>query len=79
MRERHRQEDGFTLVEVLVACALLALVIVPTLRAFSVNRAAADHIVDNVEASLVNADKADKAAFDVLVDPRSHDSATLFR
>ena len=50
-RQLHRarragRRNGFTLMEVLVACALLAAVIVPLLRAFNANSRAADIFVE---------------------------------
>lgn len=61
------RQNGFTLVEVLVACALLALVIVPTMRAFSANRSVSENLVDRIQTSIESASANDFAAFEKLV------------
>ena len=54
---------GFTLVEVLVACALLAAVIVPLMRAFNANARAADIFVEDAARDLRAASAEAEAEF----------------
>ena len=61
-----RRQGGFTLIEVLVACTLLALVVVPAMRAFSANRRVADAIVGWAVSGIAAADAAARAAFATL-------------
>lgn len=48
-------KQGFTLIEVLVACTLLALVIIPLMRAMNANQKIADTIVNESASSISEA------------------------
>jgi prepilin-type N-terminal cleavage/methylation domain-containing protein len=53
MKRQYKQ--GFTLIEVLVACTLLALVIIPLMRAMNANQKIADAIVNESASSISEA------------------------
>lgn len=48
-------KQGFTLIEVLVACTLLALVIIPLMRAMNANQKIADTIINESASSISEA------------------------
>lgn len=50
-------KQGFTLIEVLVACTLLALVIIPLMRAMNANQKIADTIVNESASSISEASR----------------------
>lgn len=56
-------KQGFTLIEVLVACTLLALVIIPLMRAMNANQKIADTIVNESASSISEASQNAEKAF----------------
>lgn len=61
--EKRQNKSGFTLIEVLVACTLLALVIIPLMRTMNANQKVADAIVNESASSISEASDNAEAAF----------------
>ncbi len=56
--DAQRRQNGFSLVELLVACTLLALVIVPILRSVNANRKVSSAIIDSTYESIASSSDA---------------------